>query len=867
MKNCQVALIAALLAAVAAAQPLSYTISTVAGGAPAFYFAEGKPATSFLISSFATPAVDRQGNFYFSMGNRVIRVGTDGKATTYAGTGVAGFGGDGGPATSARLTNPGSLLLDPQGRLVIFETFAAGNNRIRRVESNGNISTIAGTGDAPPGPTDGEGGPATSARVHATQGAYDTNGNLFFLDSSGGDFSLNVRRIGMDGRITTVARQVGQYPNGMASDGTNIYLADLNPSVNRVARLAGNAFVPITGTKVGYGGDGGPAIAASLSAPNGIAVDSAGNLHIADQGNQRIRTIRNTPAGAVASGQGLISTSAGTGVTGFGDEGAPALTSLLSNPSVIAVDPADNIYISDDGTGRFRRFRLNGTFQTVAGLSLTDALGDGGPATQAALASPGGLFRDATGNLLITDGARLRQVSPDGLITSIVGRLLSTSVGAVRDSAGSLYLLDARTLKKIAGDGTIATILGLAGADQDEGPAAKVSIGSPESLAIDAQDNIYIGSYLAVRKLTPAGTVTRVAGTNGFTSSPLASGDARSATFFLVFGLALDANSNLLVSDTINHRILKVTPAGQFTTLAGTYTNPGFSGDGGPAAQALLNHPTGLAFDAWDNLYIADQGNSRVRKITPDGSISTVAGSANAGFAGDGGPAVGAQLSVPFSQGIATDAAGNVLLVDGSRIRKLTANKLRAEGVLHAAIQDSGPVVAGLRILLRGTELIPVSSRTSLRVLFDGHSAGFLSVDGGQITTVVPASVVGQNSTQLEVEIGGARTNALTLPVVAARPGILSIENDDGTVNTTANPANAGSTITLNLTGDGGADPGVMSVAIGGMPANIVDAPAAADSGIRRVTVQLPDGVSSGDPVVVSVGDASSPDGVAVWLQ
>jgi uncharacterized protein (TIGR03437 family) len=131
----------------------------------------------------------------------------------------------------------------------------------------------------------------------------------------------------------------------------------------------------------------------------------------------------------------------------------------------------------------------------------------------------------------------------------------------------------------------------------------------------------------------------------------------------------------------------------------------------------------------------------------------------------------------------------------------------------------------------------------------------------------VPLSVAGQRSTQMAVEIGGARTNALTLTVVAARPGILSIENGDGTINSTANPASGGSTITLNLTGDGGADPSLMSVAIGGAPATLVDAPPAADSGIRRVTVQLPDGASSGDPVVVSIGDANSPDGVPVWLQ
>lgn len=663
---------------------------------------------------------------------------------------------------------------------------------------NGNITTFAGTGEIPTTFNDGDGGPATNARTHATQGAFDNSGNLFILDSAD---ALNVRRIGADGHITTVARQVGTLTLGMASDGANVYLADANVAVNRVARLAGNAFVSITGTKPGFSGDGGPASAPSLATPNGIAVDSAGNLHIADTGNQRIRTIHNSPIGGVASGQGFISSSAGTGTYGSSDDGAAAATSLLSNPTAIAVDAADNIYISDSGSGRYRRFRLNGMLQTVAGLPLTDSLGDGGPATQAALASPVNLYRDATGNLLIADGGRLRQVSPDGSITSIVGPLVSAAIGAVRDGAGNLYLLTGRTLRKIATDGTTTTILGFPGASQDEGPAATVSIGSPEALAIDAQDNIYIGSFEAVRKLTPAGMVTRVAGTNSFMSSSLASGDARSATFFVVLGLALDANGNPFISDTINSRILKVTTAGQFTTVAGIYTKPGFSGDGGPAAQAMLNSPSGLAFDAWGNLYIADRLNSRVRKITPDGTISTVAGSAGAGFAGDGGPALGAQLSIPTSSGVATDAAGNVLLVDGNRIRQLTANKLSAQGVLHAAIQNSGPVVAGLRILVRGTELIPPSSRTSLRVLFDGQPAGFVSVDGNQIVTALPLSVAGQNSTQMAVEIGGARTNALILSVVAARPGILSIENGDGTINSTANPASGGSTITLNPDG------------------------------------------------------------------
>jgi uncharacterized protein (TIGR03437 family) len=868
---------------------LAYTISTTAGGSTAFDFAEGKSATSFLISPSFQPAADRQGNFYFTQNNRVIRVAPDGTATTYAGTGVAGSGApDGVLATSAPLNNPGGVLLDPQGRLLIFEQFGSTGYRLLRVELNGTITTIAGNGQPPVTATDGDGGPATSARVHAILGAYDNTGALFILDSASvpGSFTenLNVRRIGADGHITTVAKGVGVYPSGMASDGPNIYLADLNPAVNRVARLTSTGtFVPITGTKVGNSGDGGPSVQALFNYPSGIAFDSAGNLHVVDGGNNRVRTIRNDPpTTTVASGQGVISTTAGTGVSAFSDDGASVLKSPISNPSVITVDPSDNIYVSDNGAGRFRRYRLNGTFQTIAGLSVTDPLGDGGPATQAAFVGASAIFRDAAGNLLVTDGARLRKVTPDGRISTIAGvgvqgnsgengpavqALLNGPGSVVEDSAGNVYMLDGTALWKITLDGTL-TRMGTAGANQDEGPAAKVDL-SGYSLAIDAQDNIYIGAQIAVRKLTPAGVVTRVAGTNAFVQVPLASGDARGAYIAGARGLALDANGNLFIGDSFNHRILKVTPAGQFTTVAGAFGNPGFSGDGGPAAKALVNRPIGMAFDAWGNFYFADQANSRVRKITPDGLISTVAGSANSVSIPDGGAATAGQVSLSFANSVATDPAGNVLLIADNRVRKLTGTKLAAGGVLHAALVTAGPVAPGLRIFIRGTELIPPGAGSSaIRVLFDGQPADFASIDGAQIVTVVPAGVAGAPVTQLEVEIRGARTNGLSLPVVAALPGILSIENSDGSINGTASPAASGSTVVLLVTGDGNADPSALSVQIGGAAATVLNAsPSDSTPGVRRVTVQLPDGTADGSSVVIAVGDAASPDSVQIRVQ
>ena len=149
-------------------------------------------------------------------------------------------------------------------------------------------------------------------------------------------------------------------------------------------------------------------------------------------------------------------------------------------------------------------------------------------------------------------------------------------------------------------------------------------------------------------------------------------------------------------------------------------------------------------------------------------------------------------------------------------------------------------------------------------MLFDGQPSGYVNLNGSQIVTAVPLAVAGQTTTLLEVEIQGSRISGLSLPVVAALPGILSIANADGTANAASNPAGADSIVTVSLTGDGGADPSTISAVVGGLPATVVAAPPADNTGVRMLMIQLPDGVNSGDPVVISVG-ASSSSGVPVW--
>src|SRR5437773_1742222 len=296
--------------------------------------------------------------------------------------------------------------------------------------------------------------------------------------------------------------------------------------------LPGGAITTYAGRD--FSGDGGPATAARLLAPAGVALDPAGNLYIADTADHRIRKV--TPGGT-------ISTYAGSGNFGFSGDGGPATAAELNFPRDVALDPAGNLYIADHDNGRIRKVTSGGTISTYAGSGSRGLSGDGGPATAAQLYSPHGVALDTAGNLYIADSNRIRKVTPGGTISTYAG----TGTGP------------------FSGDG---------------GPATAAQLSSPA-------------------------------------------------------GVALDLTGNLYIADDGNCRIRKVTPGGTISTYAGGGGGtPGFLGDGGPATAAYLNNPVGVTLDPAGNLYIADLGNARVRKVTPGGTISTYAGSGSFGFSG-----------------------------------------------------------------------------------------------------------------------------------------------------------------------------------------------------------------------------------------
>ena len=329
-----------------------------------------------------------------------------------------------------------------------------------------------------------------------------------------------------------------------------------------ITTIAGNG-------KPGFAGDGGPATSAQLRSVDGLAVDRQGNVYIADTANYRVRK--------VGLG-GVISTLAGKGGGGgaLGD-GGPATSARLDAPRSVAVDGQGNVYIADYNAHRVRVVRPNGTITTFAGTGQASFSGDGGPAATARLYAPAAVAVDGQGNVYIVDSYnhRVRKVSTDGRISTIAGT-------------------------------------GRQGSSGDGGPATSATMTYPYGLAVDAPGNVYVSGDGYIRKVSRDGTITKVVGGGGSVGD---GGPATSAQVRVPAGLAADGKGNLYIADYSDHRVRQVSPAGTITTLAGTRTG-GFAGDGGPAASAKLFAPRGLTLDSHGNVYIGDSQNYRVRKVT-----------------------------------------------------------------------------------------------------------------------------------------------------------------------------------------------------------------------------------------------------------
>ena len=591
----------------------TYTISTFAGGG----LLNNVPASS-AIGPVSAVASDAAGNLYFPSTAVILRMDAVTRIlTVVAGTGFAGFSGDGGPATAAQVSHPSAIAVDTAGNVYFAE-----GNRIREI-SGGVIATIAGNGTAG---TTGDNGPATAAQVNPLSLAVDSAGNLYFVNAvqatlvgttPGGPLSVNsdsIRKISK-GVITTIA-----------GNGTCCTLSvDGVPAATPLYNLAGLAIDAAgniyTASNVGPDNPGGirelsngvlNTVATGLFGISGLVVDSTGTLY-ATQARYP------SPGAFYKIANGTTTTLLGA------DDSGP-----LGDPAGLSIDGSGNVYIADDLTDTISEYTSRG-LATVAGNGSAGYYGDGGPATSAQLLSPQGLATDTAGNLYIPDfSSHVREVS-NGIINTV---------------AGSRFF-------GFGGDG---------------GPATAANLYNPTSVAVDSGGNLYIADTAnqCVRKVSNGVITTfagRGSGINGFGDG----GPATAAFFASVSGIAVDSAGNVYVSDSAAGRVRRISN-GIITTVAGN-GNRGFSGDGGLATSALLWQPADLAVDSAGNLYINDTANRRIRKVS-NGVITTFAGTGSATSSGDGGPATSAGLG--GVGGLAVDSAGNVYLSDRGHIREIS---------------------------------------------------------------------------------------------------------------------------------------------------------------------------------------------------
>jgi len=599
-------------------------------------------------------AIDAAGNLFIVVDERIRKVSAaSGIITTVAGNGIPSeLSGDGGPATAAGLEFPRRVAIDTRGNLYI-----ANLSSIRKVDAtSGIISTVVGGRNDSPG----GGGAATSGTLNVPIGmAFDADGNLYFTEQG----SHRVRRVdARSGIISTVAGNGSDYFDDVLSNG-----------------------------------DGGPATAAVLTYPRSVAFDAKGNLYIADSVHNGIRK--------VDSASGIIST----------------IAPQLVRPLTVVVGASGSLYVLDGDSVVQKIAAGSDTFTAVAGEKTNATFsGDGGPATFAVVYRPKGLASDAAGNLYIADedDGVVRKVAADtGIISTVAGggtadprdiflhgdggpataAWLTNPSGVAVDAAGNLYIADTgfnRVRKVAAGSGIISTFAGiwhLTVPNGDGGPATAASLSGPSALAFDAEGNLFIGEYYRVRKVSAAnGVISTVAGDPN--SVKFDDGGQATASSIYPQGIAVDASGNLYIADSQTFRIRKVTlSSGIISSVTGS-SDLEFSGDGGPATAAALNDPGDVVVDKAGNIYIADSGNQRIRKIAAgSGIISTVAGNGTEGVNGDGGAATAASLDGP--RGIAVDASGNLYFSDtgNSRIRAVFACvALKSPALIQPAGNSSG---------------------------------------------------------------------------------------------------------------------------------------------------------------------------------
>jgi sugar lactone lactonase YvrE len=624
--------------------PLIYTVA----GSPQNngYEGDGGSAPVAELNLPSKAVMDSAGNLYIADtgNNRIRKVAADtGEITTVAGTGFAGYSGDGDAATSAQLNRPTAVAIDHSGNLYILDS---NNNRIRKVDAKtGVITTYGGNGIAG---YSGDGGAAIDASLYISGSGFngialDGAGNLYISDSQ-------------NARIRVIA------------SGTGI-----------ITTVAGGGF------SWGSAADGGPATNAIITNSGGIAVDNEGNIYF-------VEGFINEDVRKVSAASGLITTVAGGSNNVNRGDGGPATSAALGIfINDIAVDDVGNLYITSQAYSDVRKVTsATGIITTVAGDNVgfcSGFGGDGGPASDAKFCIPVGVSTDGGGNLYIADYSRIRKITASAVPPSAPTTMPEFSIAEGTYSSPQLVTIT----DAAPGASIYLTLDGTTPTSSSQGYFGPIEVTGPVTIKAIAIAQGYLQSDVASAAYTitspPAAVISTVAGTGvqGFSG---VGGAAIDAEIGIPVALALDGAGNLYFTDIQNSVVWMMNAkTGVITTVAGIGTcgyTCGYSGDGGSALSAELNYPQGIAIDSAGNIYIADTNNYAIRKVTAStGIISTIAGTpgksgdvnvgGQAANWGDGGAATSALLSHD-PKGMALDSTGNLYVADGNVVRRISAS-------------------------------------------------------------------------------------------------------------------------------------------------------------------------------------------------
>lgn len=598
----------------------------------------------------------------------------------------------------------------------------------------------------------------------------------------------------------------------------------------------------------------------------------------------RARLLLLLSTAVIASGQ-TINTFAGNGTAGYTGDGGPATAAEINRVVGLAADSAGNIYMADQNNNVVRKVDTHGVITTFAGTGVAGYAGDGGQATAAELSGPLGVCVAPSGAIYVNDegNLRVREISTSGVITTVAGNGTAVSSG-------------------------------------DGGPATAAGFVIPIRCAVDPSGNLFIVDQGAsvVRKVNGIGIISTYAGTNGVLGYGGDGGPATLAVFNNPTWVTEDASGNLYISDQFNHRVRMVAAAsGTITTVAGDGTGT-FAGDGGPATSASLDYPGGTVVDPTGALFIVDGGNNRIREVT-GGIISTVAGTGTAGYSGDGGAPLQAELDSPFP--ITLDYLGNLYVGDGDYTGDLTDNRVREISGVAAALEPNiaavvngasflSGIVPGSWISIFGTNLSAVTDTWTVvngqlptqldgvTVSVNGQPAYVEFVSSGQINVLAPGSATGTTQVTVTNALGTspafAATSATYGPAFFLLDSVYAIATyqdysyavkNGAIAGQTTVPAAPGDILILWGTGFGPTTPaapagvvvpsnatyaaGPVTVTIGGVPATVYGtALSPGFVGLYQVAIQVPASAPTGDqPIVASIGGVSSPMTTLITIQ